>query len=216
MNIDTARQQMIEQQVRAWEVLDSRVLDVLAAVPRENFVPEAMRAVAFADTDIPIGRDQTLLAPNLHGRILQALEITPRDHVLEIGTGTGCLAAYLGKLAYKVKSLEIYPDFAASARINLRAIAANNVEIIERDAFGSEPIGEYDAIALTGSLPIDDPRFERALKPGGRLFAVVGVGNSMEAQLVRRITQNQWVRESLFETSLQPLLHAPAAPAFVF
>jgi protein-L-isoaspartate(D-aspartate) O-methyltransferase len=216
MNIDTARQQMIEQQVRAWEVLDSRVLDILAAIPRENFVPEAMRAVAFADTDIPIGHEQTLLAPNLHGRILQALEIAPTDHVLEIGTGTGCLTAYLGKLADKVISFEIYADFAATARTNLRNIAATNIEVIERDAFASEPIGEYDGIALTGSLPIYDPRFERALKPGGKLFAVVGTGNSMEAQLVRRITQNQWVRESLFETSLQPLLHAPAAPAFVF
>jgi protein-L-isoaspartate(D-aspartate) O-methyltransferase len=186
MNIDSARQQMIEQQVRAWEVLDARVLDVLAQIPREQFVPGALRAVAFADTDLPIGREQTLLAPNLHGRILQALEITPKDHVLEIGTGTGCLTAYLGKLAFKVTSLEIYGDFAATARMNLRAVAATNIEVIERDAFGSEPIGEYDAIALTGSLPIYDPRFERALKPGGKLFAVVGSGSLMEAQLVRR------------------------------
>jgi protein-L-isoaspartate(D-aspartate) O-methyltransferase len=216
MNHSTPRQQMIEQQVRAWEVLDPKVLAVLGEIRREEFVPPEYRGVAFADTEIPIGRGESMIAPNLQGRILQAVEIQPTDRVLEVGAGTGFLTACLAKLAAQVQSLEIYPDLAATARANLRAAHIGAVTIIERDVFAAEPLGEHDVIVLTGSLPTYDPRFELALRPAGRLFAIVGVAPVMEVMLVRRMSSAQWVRESLFETCLQPLVNAPLPPKFVF
>jgi protein-L-isoaspartate(D-aspartate) O-methyltransferase len=220
MNSQFARQQMIEQQVRAWEVLDPRVLAALAQVPREHFTPVEFHGVAFADTSVPIGHGQNMLAPNLHGRILQALELASSDLVLEVGAGTGCLTAYFSKLAHRVVSIEVHSDLAQAAADNLRTLGVSNTLVEHRDAFSlgqSSGVNEqYDAIALTGSLPVYDSRFELALKLGGRLFAVVGIAPIMEAMLVRRVAAAQWVRNSLFETVVDPLLHAAAAPGFVF
>jgi protein-L-isoaspartate(D-aspartate) O-methyltransferase len=215
MDTLAARQQMVDQQVRTWEVLDPAVLAALSAVPREAFVPAAYETLAFADASIPIGFGQTMLAPKLQGRILQAIGIDPGDAALEIGTGTGYLCACMEQLAGNVRSIELHAELAEIARANLRAVAcAANVET--RDAFDAAPLGEYDAIAVTASLPVYDRRFEQSLRIGGRMFVVVGVRPLMEALLVRRVSETQWLRESLFETVLESLVGAPAPDGFVF
>jgi protein-L-isoaspartate(D-aspartate) O-methyltransferase len=211
---------MVDQQVRTWEVLDPRVLDAMYEVPRELFVPGDYRELAYSDSALPIGCGQTMLAPNLQGRILQALEITAADRVLEVGTGTGYLSACLSLLAARIHSLEIKTELSQAAAANLRALPESarraRVELEIRDAFDGTPQGEYEAIALTGSMPVYDRRFERALTLGGRLFVVVGTPPIMNAIRVRRVDDTEWTRESLFETVIEPLIHAPAAPAFVF
>lgn len=214
MDIAAARQQMVDQQVRTWEVLDPRVLEVLMQIPRERFVPAAYHDLAFADAGIPIGNGETMLAPKLHGRILQALSISHGDSALEVGTGTGYLTVCLGLLASAVHSIDIHPQLTESARENVHAVPTARVTLETRDAFDDAPLGEYDVIAVTGSLPVYDGRFERSLRIGGRLFVVVGTKPVMEAMLVRRMHADEWVRESLFETVVEPLLHAPAAPRF--
>jgi protein-L-isoaspartate(D-aspartate) O-methyltransferase len=216
MDTLAARQQMVDQQIRTWEVLDPRVLDVLSAVPREAFVPQAYRELAFADTPIPIGFGQSMLAPLLQGRILQSLALNEADTVLEVGTGTGYLAAAFGLLARSTHSIDIRADFTAAATANLRTVPQARVELETRDAFSSAPLGEYDVIAVTGSLPVYDTRFEQALRVGGRLFAVVGVAPVMDAILVRRVDSTEWIRESLFETVIDPLVNATAPRGFVF
>jgi protein-L-isoaspartate(D-aspartate) O-methyltransferase len=216
MQIEAARRQMIEQQVRAWEVLDDRVLGVMAQVRRELFVPPAYRDLAFADTEIPLGRGQVMLAPKIDGRILQALELQPGEAVLDVGTGSGFLAACLARLAGTVRSLEIHADFTARAQENLRASGVGGVTLETRDAMTLTDADGYDGIAVTGSLPLYDARFERALKVGGRLFLVLGQPPVMEALLIRRVSQTEWLRESLFETVVPPLMNAPQPSGFVF
>ena len=216
MDTVAARQQMVDQQIRTWEVLDRRVLEALSAVPREAFVPESHRELAFADAPIPIGFGQSMLAPNIQGRILQALGINASDSALEVGTGTGYMSACLSLLAATTHSIDIYAEFTAAASANLRAVPQARVRLETRDAFGPAPLGEYDAIAVTGSMPVYDARFEQALRLGGRLFAVVGSAPVMDAILVRRVDQGEWIRESLFETVIDPLINAPTAPGFVF
>jgi protein-L-isoaspartate(D-aspartate) O-methyltransferase len=216
MDTLAARQQMVDQQIRTWEVLDPRVLDALAQVPREAFVPKSYRDLAFADSELPIGFGQTMLAPKIQGRILQALGIAPADSALEIGTGTGYLAACLSLLCASTQSIDIHPDLTAAAAANLREVPKARVRLETRDAFDSAPLGAFDVIAVTGSLPIYDARFERSLRVGGRLFAVVGTAPVMEAVLVRRVDDTEWIRESLFETVIDPLVNATAAQRFVF
>jgi protein-L-isoaspartate(D-aspartate) O-methyltransferase len=216
MDTLAARQQMVDQQIRTWEVLDPRVLDVFAMVAREAFVPAAYRELAFADTAIPIGLGQSMLAPKIQGRILQALSVSAADTVLEIGSGTGYLSACLSLLGSATRSIDIHPQFTAAAQANLRAVPQAKVEFETRDAFASAPLGEYDAIAVTGSLPVYDARFERSLRLGGRLFAIVGEAPVMDAVLVRRVDSTEWIRESLFETVVEPLINATAAQRFVF
>ena len=216
MDTLAARQQMVDQQIRTWEVLDPRVLDVLSEVPREAFVPPAYRELAFADTPIPIGFGQSMLAPVLQGRILQSLAVTGADTVLEVGTGTGYLSAAFSLLASSVHSIEIRAEFTAAATTNLRTVPGARVELETRDAFNAAPLGEYDVIAVTGSLPVYDTRFEQALRVGGRLFVVVGVAPVMDAILVRRVDSTEWIRESLFETVIDPLVNAIAPRGFVF
>jgi len=216
MDTLAARQQMVDQQIRTWEVLDPRVLDVFATVPREAFVPPEYRELAFADTPIPIGLGQSMLAPKIQGRILQALSVAAGDRVLEVGSGNGYLAACLSLLGSSTRSIDIHPQFTAVATANLRAVARASVEFETRDAFASAPLGEYDAIAVTGSLPVYDARFERSLRVGGRLFAIVGEAPVMDAILVRRVDTAEWIRESLFETVVEALINATAAQRFVF
>ena len=216
LDLAAARRQMIEQQVRAWDVLDLDVLAVMARVPREEFAPAACRELAFADLNVPLGHGQSMLTPKLEGRILQALEIRPEDRALEVGTGSGYFAACLGGLARTVRSLEIFPDFVDSARANLLRTGVHNVTVEALDAMTLDVEGAYDAIALTGSLPVYDRRFERALAVGGRLFVVTGLGPVMEAQLVTRTGPGEFLRETLFETVMDPLVHAPEPPKFVF
>jgi protein-L-isoaspartate(D-aspartate) O-methyltransferase len=216
MDTLAARQQMVDQQIRTWEVLDPRVLDALSAVPREAFVPPEYRELAFADSPIPVGFGQTMLAPKIQGRILQALGITAADSVLEIGAGTGYLSACLSLMARSTHSIDIHAGLIEHAQVNLRAVPQANVQLEIRDAFSPAAFDEYDVIAVTGSLPVYDTRFERSLRVGGRLFAIVGESPVMDALLVRRVDSNEWIRESLFETVVEPLINAAQAQKFVF
>jgi protein-L-isoaspartate(D-aspartate) O-methyltransferase len=216
MQTELAREQMVHQQVRAWDVLDERVLEVLARVRRECFVPEAWRELAFADTAIALPRAQHMLQPSVVGRILQALELTSTDVVLEIGTGSGFLSACLAAQARSVRTLEIFADLADFARGNLAATGVPNAIVECGDGTQLEELGRYDAIALTASLPLYDKRFERALKPGGRLFVIVGEPPVMDARLVRRVGANTWSEQSLFETVVDPLINAAHRERFVF
>ncbi len=220
--VTDAREQMIEHQVRAWEVLDARVLSILRAVPREKFVPASQSYLAFADTLVPLPCGQHMLRPNVVGRLLQALELTATDRVLEIGAGSGFVTACLAAAASAVKSLELFAELADLARSNLAATGVRNAEVITADALqdGSQAgIGanaRFHAIAVTGSLPVYDDRFQRQLEIGGRLFVVVGDAPVMEARLIRRVSEDGWVTESLFETVVAPLQNARRTPGFAF
>ncbi len=216
MKTDYARQQMVEQQVRAWEVLDPDILDVLKELPREQFVPACYETLAFADTEIPIGHGQFMMTPTIEGRVLQALSPRAGEDILEVGTGTGFLAACLARLSASVTSLDIYDDFLKLAEANLEDAGIENVELVSMDATESLPDAQFDAIAVTGSIEVFDPRMVMALKPGGRLFVVVGHEPAMEARLVTRTGDNDWRTESLFETSLTPLINAALPPQFSF
>src|SRR4030095_12781001 len=174
MNLQAAREQMVEQQVRAWDVLDERVLQTMLQVQREECAPLRYRDVPFADAAIPLTHGQTMLAAKVHGRILQALEVSDGDVGLEVGAGSGYLSACLGKLASRVRSLEIFPELAEQARANLLAARINNVAVEGGDGMQLNEQSAYDVIAVTGSLPIYDERFQQALRFGGRLFVVVG------------------------------------------
>ncbi len=212
-----AREQMIEQQVRAWDVLDPRVLETLRRVSRADFVPARERYMAFADLEIPLPAGQHMLRPSVTGRLLQALALTGTERVLEIGAGSGYLTACLRTAAAAVRSLEIVPQLAELARANLAASGLRDVEVVTADALGEDSDGRlYDAIAVTGSLPVYDERFQRRLAPGGRLFVVVGEAPVMEARLIRRLGEDAWGVESLFETVIDPLAHATQPAAFVF
>lgn len=216
MNAELAREQMIDQQLRTWEVLDERVLQAMREVRRENFVPAAFRDLAFADAFIPLGHRQSMLPPRLDGRILQALELRSTDIVLDIGSGSGFLAACLGRLSGRVRSLEIVPELAQIATKNLLDAAVNNVAVEIADATRLQQDATFDAIAITASLPLYDERFQRALRIGGRMFVVVGNAPVMEAVRITRTGEREWLRESLFETVIDPMLNAARPPAFIF
>jgi protein-L-isoaspartate(D-aspartate) O-methyltransferase len=211
-----AREQMIEQQVRAWDVLDERVLGVLRQVPRELFVPPAQRYRAYADVEVPLPREQHMLRPSVVGRLLQALLPQGAEQVLEVGAGSGFVTACLRAMARRVRSLEIFPDLAAEARGNLAALGMRDVEVAEADALQFDGGVRYDAIAVTAALPLYDARFERMLAVGGRLFVVVGEAPVMEARLVRRTAEDAFTTESLFETVIDPLVNAARPPQFTF
>jgi protein-L-isoaspartate(D-aspartate) O-methyltransferase len=216
MDIEAARQQMIEQQVRAWEVLDPRVLEALARVPRERFAPEAFRELAFADTSIPLPCGQRMLPPKLDGRILQAIEVVPGEHVLEIGAGSGFFAACLAEMGGLVRTIDLYPELATLAQSNLRDAGYAGVTVVNADATQWTDRERYDAIVVSASLPEYDDRWQQLLKVGGRLFAVVGQGAAMEATLVTRAGEREYARTSLFETAIDPLVNAKRPSPFVF
>jgi protein-L-isoaspartate(D-aspartate) O-methyltransferase len=216
MSMAQAREQMIEQQVRAWDVLDARVLEILRQVPREAFVPSQHRFLAFADVEIPLPCGQHMLRPSVAGRLLQALALTGGERVLEVGTGSGFVTACLRAGGASVRSLEIFPELAELARANVTSLGLRDVDVVAQDATRLDSDARYDAIAITASLPIPEERFQRQLAVGGRLFVVVGVPPVMEARLIRRITEDAWGTESLFETVIDPLVHATRPQGFVF
>lgn len=210
------REQMIEQQVRAWDVLDERVLQILRKVPRDQFTPEQQRFRAYADAEVPLPHDQHMLRPSVVGRLLQALELTGKESVLEVGTGSGFVTACLRTAAARVRSLEIFPSLAEMARRNLDSLGMRDVEVETADATQINTGNRYGAIAVTASLPIYNEQFEQQLEIGGRLFVVVGEAPVMEARLVRRTGENSWTSESLFETVIDPLVNARRPPEFKF
>ena len=203
---------MIDQQVRTWDVLDARVLDALGVVPRERFVPEAYRGVAFADAPIPIGHGQWMLPPALEGRILQALAPLRGERALEVGTGSGFFAACLAQMTGSVDSIEIHADLAAGAARAIGEAGISRITVETGDALAREFDAAYEVIAVTGSLPAPERRLERALVTGGRMFVVIGIAPVMEARLVTRTGEESWLSEPLFETRIEPLL-LPVAPS---
>ncbi len=204
MDFSQARYNMIEQQVRPWDVLDRKVLDVLETLRREDFVPEDYRNLAFADIEIPIGHDQVMLDPKTEARLVQELDLTPHDHVLEIGTGTGFMTAMMASLAAHVDSVEIIPELNAAATKNLKDF--DNITLAAGDA--AQGWGEdqkWDAILLTGSVPVLPDTFSDMLNPGGRLVAVVGTEPIMTAKQIRNIGDGNWSERELFDTIIPAL-----------
>ncbi len=218
MTIDynQAREMMVEQQVRPWDVLDARVLGVLATLPREKFVPEIHRALAYADVEIPLGHGQKMMKPVVEGRTLQALLLQDSEEVLEIGTGGGYLAACMGALAREVVSLEIHPELATLAREQLDASGlGGNVRIENVDALHYTTDRRFDAICVTAAVDVVPSLFLQWLRPGGRLFVVRGRSPVMEAVLIYNEVNGPRI-ESLFETDVPYLAGAAPAPQFVF
>jgi protein-L-isoaspartate(D-aspartate) O-methyltransferase len=217
MNFEQARHNMVEQQIRPWEVLDQDVLDLLYAVPREEFVPAACRNLAFVDMEIPIGEGERMWAPRIEARTLQALAVKRTDRVLEIGTGSGYLTALLAHRAAQVCSVEIRPALAAFGRANLERHGADNVTLETGDGARGYPAGApYDVIVLTGSTPVLPQSFLDSLAPGGRLFAVVGEAPVMTAQVVTCAAPGAWQTTELFETVLAPLVNCEQPARFRF
>jgi protein-L-isoaspartate(D-aspartate) O-methyltransferase len=217
MNLEQARFNMVEQQIRPWEVLDQAVLDLLYAVPREEFVPAALRKLAFADMEIPIGEGETMMAPKFEARVVQELALRKTDRVLEVGTGSGYLTALLARCAVHVFSLEIRPKLAAFGRENLARHGADNVTLEVGDGARGEPKrAPYDAIVLTGSTPVLPATLREQLAPGGRLFAVVGEPPVMVARLVTCTAPGAYGTVALFDTVLAPLVNAEQPPRFRF
>ncbi|MEX1081462.1 MAG: protein-L-isoaspartate O-methyltransferase [Halofilum sp. (in: g-proteobacteria)] len=219
MNFERARFNMVEQQVRPWTVLDGDVLRVLRTLPREHFVPEMYRRLAYSDTRIPLGHGQSMMAPVVEGRMLQGLELHPDDQALEIGTGSGFLTAGLAQLARSVESVDIYEDFTRTAGERLRALDISNVTLATGDAAqGWENGRQYDAIVLTGAVPEVPESYRYALRPGGRLIAIIGDRDRpiMEAVQIVRTGAEEWSSESLLETWVEPLVNAARPARFQF
>ncbi len=216
MNTDFARRQMINQQVRAWDVLDTTVLDGLREVARERFVPERYSSLAFADTAIPLGHGEYMMTPTIEGRLLQALGLSGGESVLEVGTGSGFLTACLATLAKHVTSIDIYDDFLDTAKQSLQVCGIENVELQQMDGTQELPEGTFDAIAVTGSMQTLDLRFVEALNPGGRLFVVTGDAPAMCATRVSLIEDGSWQSDILFETDLAALINGSLPPQFSF
>jgi len=216
-NKNEARFNMIEQQIRTWEVLDSKVLALFDIIPRENFVAESQKGLAFADVELPIGYGQTMLSPKLEGRILQALDIQSTDKVLVVGTGSGYLTALLATLADHVHAVEIHPELSELAQTRLKKQKIHNVTLHVTDASnGFAKAAPYDVIVFTGTLPLRPIAAERMLTMGGRLFAVTGALPIMQATLTHRVSEEAFRHETLFETCLPYLAHAPQISQFEF
>lgn len=217
MDLEKARFNMVEQQIRPWGVLDETVLALLYRVKREEYVPPVYRSLAFSDLEIPLGHGQTMLAPKLEARLLQELHLKPTDKVLEVGTGSGYFTALLAHLAQEVVSVEIIPEFSREAQAKLAAHDIGNVTLEVGDAArGWARHAPYDAIVLTGSTPVLAEAFLASLRPGGRLVAVVGEPPVMEARRVRLIEPGVSETEDLFETCIAPLVNAPQPARFAF
>jgi len=217
MNFDQARFNMVEQQIRPWEVLDNRVLDLLQTIHREDFVPVQYRKLAFADMAIPLECGQTMMRPKIEARMLQALELREDETVLEIGTGSGFITACLAALAQSVVSVELFQELHSEAALKLRDKDIDNVELYVGDVMeGWQPEQAHDVVVVTGSVPTVPESFLGWVNPGGRLFVVVGDAPAMEARLMTRLNATEWSSESLFETDLARLIHSEPPPRFEF
>lgn len=218
MDFAQARSNMVEQQIRPWDVLDMRVLDVMEALPRERFVPEGREGLAYADTEIPLGGGEFMLAPKVIGRLLQALAPRHSNTALEIGTGSGYVTACLAGLAAQVDSVERVDAFRLAARSRLDALGIDNAHLRTATVTPewSPPGRRYDVISCNGAMAEYDPFLQSRLSLGGRLFVVVGTPPVMEALLIIRVAEDSYRTEKLFETELKPLAGFEPKPAFVF
>jgi protein-L-isoaspartate(D-aspartate) O-methyltransferase len=217
MDITKARKNVIEQQVRPWGGLNLRANQALSDVPRENFVPEDFQGLVFADIEIPLGGDAKMLSPKIEGRILDSINIQSDESVLEIGTGSGYLTAVLGALANSVVSIEIDQTLSASAKNNLKSLTINNIDLRTEDASTADFSGQkYDVIVFGCSLNSQSQKMNELLNIGGRLFAVIGRKNKMQATLITRISDNEWQVKSIFETHLDYMQGQEPAVAFTF
>lgn len=215
-NLAEARHNMIVQQIRPWDVLDMRVLELFEEVFREDFVPSAHKNLAYCDLELPLGNGQAMMPPKVEARMLQALDPQPTEVALEIGTGSGYVTALLSRLAARVDSLELYPELKARADALLQKFHFENIRTELADVFSWQPQGRYDVIAVTGSMPIYNGEFDDWLEVGGRLFVIVGKAPVMRATLITRTAEDEWHREVLFETVSPPLVNAPSADRFEF
>lgn len=221
MNYEQARYNMVEQQIRPWDVLDQRVLDVISRIPREHFVPAPYKTQAYIDTRIPLAEFNaiiyTMMNPNVEGRLLQHLNIGSDDIVLEIGTGSGYLTACLAALGRNVDSVDINPDMTEMASTNLAALEVSNINLSTEDAAkGWKLKPSYDAIAITCSLSEVPMVYKQTLKEGGRLFVITGEAPAMQARLVTRLGKEDWSEQVLFETSIEPMANRTIPETFVF
>lgn len=217
MNFDQARSNMVEQQVRPWEVLDERVLQLLETTHREDFVPVKYRKMAFADMCIPLEHDQSMMKPVVEGRMLQALELQADETVLEIGTGSGFITVCLAQMAKSVVTVDIHKQFSNEAEARLKEKGIGNVEFETGDAMtGWQPEQAHDVVVVTGSVQDIPDHFRGWVNPGGRMFVVVGESPAMEAMLLTKLNATEWREESLFETDLARLINAEKAPEFEF
>ena len=216
MDIEQARFNMVEQQVRTWDVLDQEVLDLLFEVKREHFVPPTYRALAFADVEIPLGDGEYMWTPKMEARVVQELELQRDESTLEIGTGSGYLTALLARRSADVTSVEINPRFLVQASARLSSAGIRNVRLEKGDGARGWRDETYDAIVLTGSTPVLPDSWFRQLRPGGRLFAVVGDAPAMAARLARWSAPGAITQQDLFETVVAPLKNAPQPERFVF
>ena len=217
MNFEQARFNMVEQQVRTWEVLDERVLELFESIHREDFVPVRYRKMAFTDMAIPLDHGQTMMKPVVEGRLLQALEIKPDETALEIGTGSGFITACLAQLAKHVVSVDIHEQFSNEAASKLKEKGIHNVELETGNAMtGWQPEQAHDVLVVTGSVPVVPDHFRGWVNPGGRIFVVCGDEPAMEAKLFTKLNATDWSEESLFETDLARLIDAEKAPEFEF
>jgi protein-L-isoaspartate(D-aspartate) O-methyltransferase len=212
MNFESARATMVEQQVRPWEVLDARVLETIGTVPRELFVPEAQRQLAYVDVPLPLAHGETMMKPVLEGRLLQALALEAEDEVLEIGTGSGYVTACLARLAREVVSIDLHADFLQSAGERLQQSGLRNVRLQLADALGFKPNRQFDAVAVTAAVAELPEIFSTWLKPGGRMFVIRGMSPVQQALRITRRGESLH-SESLFETDVpylrgaEPIAH---------
>lgn len=216
-NTEQARINMVEQQIRPWQLFDNQVLDLFAAMPREVFVPEAYKTLAYSDSRIPLSQNQYMMPPREEARMLQALRIQKSDLVLEVGTGSGFVTALLATLAHKVYSIDIIEDYTVSAQEQCQTLGLTNIEFEEGDASNGWPhYGPYDVIAITGGFYQLPEAFKKSLTIGGRLFCIEGEKPVMLAKLITRIDEEKWSEEVLFETEIELLINAKKAEVFNF
>lgn len=217
MDIEQARFNMIEQQIRPWDVLDIGILDLFQSVPREAFVEDGQEMLAFADIELSIGHSQVMMSPKVEGRMLQALKPTIKDQVLEIGTGSGFITACLAKMSRQVKTFEYFDEISATAEKRLNTQQIKNVDCIAGDIFSFlDNLGKFDVIAVTGSMPSNPDMFAKHLNPKGRMFCITGERPVMTAKLFTCVGDNSYREQELFETEIPPLLSTHSKQEFTF
>jgi protein-L-isoaspartate(D-aspartate) O-methyltransferase len=218
-SVEQARFNMVQQQIRPWEVIDPRVLDVMETLPRDAFVPDAYKALAYADIEIPLAHGEHMMFPRIEARLMQALDLLPSDQVLEVGTGSAYLTACLTSLCQRVVSIDIEEEFTQSATAKLQQQEISNVLLKTGDALAEAlPEGPFDVIAVTGSVATSEQAeiFRQQLRIGGRLFIVIGTSPTMEAMLITRTGEKSFSEEAIFETDIKPLTNAEAPRTFEF